>query len=204
MLIPNIFNLFPAYIPKKGILHIGAHTCEEEPLYHSLGFKDEDILWIEANDDLDNGKGNFVHAVISDSDDEVVDFMITNNMQSSSIFNFKTHSIMHPEVKEVFRRKVKTTTLNTVFDKNGISYDKFDFLNMDIQGAELKALKGATKILPHINSIYAEVNIDELYENCARMHEVDAFLLQYGFERVHTAMSGFGWGDAFYTIKDLK
>jgi hypothetical protein len=46
-LIPNIFDLFPTYKPKKGILH----TCEEEPLYYSLGFNDKDILRVEANKD---------------------------------------------------------------------------------------------------------------------------------------------------------
>jgi FkbM family methyltransferase len=198
MLIPNIFELFPNYKPQKGVLHVGAHKCEEEPLYHSLGMNDNNILWIEANEDLKNNKKNFVQAVISDTDDEIVDFMITNNLESSSILNFKTHAYEHPQVKEVSRRKLKTTTLNTLFAKNNIRYDTFDFINIDIQGAELKALKGASKILPHIRCIYAEVNEKELYENCAFVHEIDQFLSQYAFKRVHTVMTGAGWGDAFY------
>ena len=52
MLIPTIFQDYPECIPKKGILHIGAHTCEEAPLYHSIGINDNQILWIEGNADI--------------------------------------------------------------------------------------------------------------------------------------------------------
>lgn len=198
MLIPNIFQLYPDYKPQKGILHIGAHKCEEEPLYHSLGFNDDKILWIEANADLVKGKHNLVQAVISDVDDQTVSFMITNNMESSSILNFKTHLLEHPHVREISRRDLKTVTLNTFYDKLQIPYDKFDFINIDIQGAELKALKGATKILPYIHGIYAEVNERELYEDCALITQLDDFLSKHNFTRLHTVMTPHGWGDAFY------
>lgn len=36
MLIPTIFNTFPECIPEKGILHIGAHMCEERALYNTI------------------------------------------------------------------------------------------------------------------------------------------------------------------------
>jgi len=202
MLIPNIFELYGNFKPQKGILHIGAHKCEEEPLYHSLGFNDKQILWIEANGDLVKGKNNLIQAVISDVDDQIVSFMITNNLESSSILDFKTHLTEHPHVREISRRNVKTTTLNTLYDKLQIPYDKFDFINIDIQGAELKALKGATKILPFIRGIYAEVNERELYEGCALIHQLDEFLSKYNFTRLHTFMTPHGWGDAFYIKND--
>jgi len=75
-------------------------------------------------------------------------------------------------------------------------------MNLDIQGAELKALKGSTLILPHIKSIYTEVNTKELYENCAMLHELDSYLESFGFTRVETSMTEHGWGDAFYIKKD--
>ena len=52
MLIPTIFSDFSQCRPEKGILHIGAHKCEEAPLYHSIGISNDDILWIEANAEL--------------------------------------------------------------------------------------------------------------------------------------------------------
>jgi len=31
----------------KGIIHIGAHNCEEQDFYNSIGIND--IFWIDAN-----------------------------------------------------------------------------------------------------------------------------------------------------------
>lgn len=204
MLIPTIFRDFINCVPRKGILHIGAHECEELGLYYSIGYRDDKILWVEALPELvDNIKSkysgiNIIQAVISDKDNEEINFMITNNIQSSSIFNLKTHLQEHPHVFEKERKKLKTITLNSLYDNMMISYDTYDFINLDIQGAELKALKGATKILPHIKAIYCEVNEKELYEGCALLPELDAFLETYEFKRVATTMTPHGWGDALY------
>jgi FkbM family methyltransferase len=203
MLIPTIFDDFPTSRPTKGVLHIGAHECEEAPLYHSIGMKNEDILWIEANADIINPEQkNILHAVISNKDDENVSFIITNNIQSSSILELHTHLLEHPHVVEIGRRNVTTITLDTLFRKNHIPFDKYDFMNLDIQGAELKALQGATEVLPHIRAIYTEVNVKELYKGCAFLEDLDLFLVQYGFKRVATQILHHGWGDALY-IKDI-
>ena len=204
MLIPTIFSTFPECIPEKGILHVGAHMCEERALYNSISVGDNDILWIEAiretvtyvktvNDNI-----NIIQSVITDKDDEELSFMITNNKESSSIFNFGTHAIEHPQIFEIERRQLKSITLNTLFERNNISYDRYDFINIDIQGAELKALKGAMCILPHIKAIYAEVNEKMLYEGAGLLPELDEYLATFNFTRVITNMTQHGWGDALY------
>jgi len=204
MLIPTIFSTFPECIPEKGILHVGAHMCEERALYNSINVGDNDILWIEAiretvtyvktvNDNI-----NIIQSVITDKDDEELSFMITNNKESSSIFNFGTHAIEHPQIFEIERRQLKSITLNTLFERNNISYDRYDFINIDIQGAELKALKGAMCILPHIKAIYAEVNEKMLYEGAGLLPELDEYLATFNFTRVITNMTQHGWGDALY------
>ena len=204
MLIPTIFSTFPECIPEKGILHVGAHMCEERALYNSINVGDNDILWIEAiretvtyvktvNDNI-----NIIQSVITDKDDEELSFMITNNKESSSIFNFGTHAIEHPQIFEIERRQLKSITLNTLFERNNISYDRYDFINIDIQGAELKALKGAMCILPHIKAIYAEVNEKMLYEGAGLLPELDEYLATFNFTRVIINMTQHGWGDALY------
>jgi FkbM family methyltransferase len=199
MLIPTIFQDFPSCVPQKGILHIGAHTCEEAPLYHSIGITDENILWIEGNADIiPKDQKNILHGVISNIDNQDIDFIVTNNMQSSSILELGTHLFEHPHVTEIGRQRVKTITVNSLYDRYNIPYDRYDFLNIDIQGAELKAFQGATKILPHLKAIYAEVNEKELYKGCALMHEIDDFLKTYDFQRIATSMTSHGWGDALY------
>jgi FkbM family methyltransferase len=199
MLIPTIFQQVPYCLPRKGILHIGAHKCEEEGLYHSIGMGDKDILWIEANPELiQASRPNMIQAVISDQDDQEVEFKITNNGESSSILNMKTHLIEHPHIHEVKRISLKTTTLNKLYKDYQVPFDRYDFINLDIQGAELLALKGATMVLPYVRAIYTEVNEKELYENCGLIHDLDAYLQKYGFKRILTSMTEHGWGDALY------
>ena len=79
--------------------------------------------------------------------------------------------------------------------------NKYNFLNLDIQGAELLALKGFLKGLEKIEYVYTEVNSGEVYKDCAKIEELDFFLKEYNFERVETNMTQYEWGDAFYRKK---
>lgn len=155
-------------------------------MYHRLGLSDQQILWIEANPML--VQGDVVYGVISDKDNEQVIFYVANNGQSSSILPFKDHLKEHPSVVPISSMNLSTITLDTLFATRNIPYDQYDVMNLDIQGAELKALNGALHILPHIKSIYTEVNVKELYENNAMMDQLDAYLLPHGFTRVETSM----------------
>jgi FkbM family methyltransferase len=188
MLIPDALN----NLSLKGIIHVGAHLLEENSLYRKLNL---DVFWIEANPKIAALFPNVTCAVVSDVVEDV-EFIISNNTQSSSLLKMKHHSIVYPNIIEVEKIKTKTTTLNDLI-KNP---EKYDAINLDIQGAELKALKGATNILPFIRAIYSEVNKEELYENCAKIEEIDTFLKSYGFNRIMTRWEGnTGWGDALYT-----
>jgi hypothetical protein len=97
------------------------------------------------------------------------------------------------QVYEIARIKQKTQRLDNFFEENKIEF-KFNFINLDIQGAELKALKSMEKYLDKVNYIYTEVNIKHLYKNCALMNEIDDYLSKFGFKRVETNMTRMGWG----------
>ena len=186
-----------------GALHIGAHECEELPFYNKLGLDDKDIIWVDAMEGKvveakNRGILNIYNAVITDEDDTDIVFNVSNNIQSSSVLEFGTHSQEHPTVVYVDKIHTKTITINTFFDKNNISGSKYNFWNFDIQGAELMALKGATKYINHAKAIYLEVNEKELYKNCGLIGEIDTFLKGYNFKRVITYMTPHGWGDALY------
>jgi FkbM family methyltransferase len=204
MLIPDIFSKIPSARPKRGVLHVGAHVCEEFPLYISLGLNPLDILWIDANADLKpTDMDNYWIATVSDVDNTPVTFHITDNMQSSSVLPLKDHLYEHPSVREIAQRTLYTVTLNTLFKQRATPYDRYDVINLDIQGAELMALRGATELLPHVRAIYTEVNIKELYAGCALLPDMDAFLASYGFSRVSTLITQHGWGDALYIRIEL-
>ena len=75
----------------------------------------------------------------------------------------------------------------------------YNFINLDIQGVELRALKSMEEYLHKIKYIYSEVNCDDVYLNCDKVNDIDNYLKQFGFERVETKWWGDSkWGDAFY------
>ena len=186
-----------------GVFHVGAHDCEELEFYNQLGIENKDIIWIDAINEKviqarNKGIQNIYNAVITDKDDEEIIFNISNNMQSSSVLELGTHREEHPEVVYIDKLHLKSITINSFFVKNNIDGEKYNFWNFDIQGAELLALKGATKYLEYAKAIYLEVNKKELYKNCALIQDIDLFLSQYNFKRVITKFTVHGWGDALY------
>ena len=187
----------------KGALHIGAHDCQELPFYiNDLKIPKSSIVWIDALESkvaLGELNGNKVyHATITDKDDENITFNVSNNEQSSSVLEFKTHATQHPEVNFVKTIIQKTVTIDTFFTRNGLDPSDYDFWNFDIQGAELLALQGAPNSIKFVKAMYLEVNNDELYKDCVLINQIDCFLEYHGFKRVLTKMTGWGWGDALY------
>lgn len=193
----------------KGILHIGAHECEEYDDYVSKGITYDKQLWIEALPEKVeiikrkfNNKINVINSVVTDKDNEKVIFNVTNNFQSSSVLNLKTHLDEHPNIYVNNKIELTSSKIKSIYDKYKIDYNKYNFLTLDIQGAELLALKGmGDEILKNFDYIFTEVNQKELYENCALLPDVDEFLKKKGFERVEIQMTEHGWGDAFYLRK---
>lgn len=72
---------------------------------------------------------------------------------------------------------------------------------LDIQGAELRALKGASHTLQNVDAIFTEVSTDALYKGGVMMRELDEFLMERGFVRTMTCFTEKHWGDALYVRK---
>ena len=201
------FSILQKYnITPRGVIHVGMYQAEEYPIYKKAGVKT--ILFIEANRDLahqyapDDENCYVVHAAVSDKAEEV-EFHITNNGESSSILELGDHAHIYPHIKYVDSVKMITTTLNTILKKVRI-HTKWDDLNMnlnilnlDIQGAELKAMKGFS-YWESIDAIFTEVNYREMYKNCALEPEITEFLKLKGFKKAEEVDTGCGWGDILY------
>ena len=164
----------------KGILHVGAHECEELGDYLRY-ISPNNILWVEAmKDKVDMCKNkypgiNIEHAVISDKV-ETVKFNISNNGQSSSILEFGLHSTFHPHVTFINSIETKTKLLKDIICNHDIDYN---FVNLDIQGVELRALKSMEEYLDKIDYIYTEVNSDFVYKECNLITELDEYLKKF-------------------------
>ena len=203
----NLDSLVALYnIQFYGILHVGAHKCEEIKYYDNYLPRDK-VLWIEAMQkmvDFSKSKYNDILiecAVISDTK-EIVKFNCANNGESSSILDFGLHEYIYPGIKFINSFNVETKLLNEIIYNYDIS---FNFINLDIQGVELKALKSMEEYLPNIDYIYTEVNGQFVYKDCAIITEIDDFLTKYDFVRIETSWIDDyqTWGDALY-IKTNK
>jgi FkbM family methyltransferase len=200
MLIPIDFLINKYNINFKGILHVGAHECEEIFSYEKYINRNK-ILWVEAlPDKVELCKQRFPELLIENAivsnNNEMVTFNRSNNGQSSSILDLGLHKIHHPHVWYVDSFTSETKMLKDIICNYEINYN---FINLDIQGAELKALIGMEEYLPTIDYIYSEVNSDYVYEGCSLVTEIDEYLNNFGFKRVETKwFENCQWGDAFY------
>jgi len=188
----------------KGVLHVGAHKCEEQVVY--LDYLDnKNIYWVEAIDHLVennlklNPELNIINECVSDIDGKEIIFKITNNTLSSSMLELGEHKVLAPHIKYVEFLNKKTKTLNTILKENNIE-NKFNLLVLDIQGAELLALKGLGNLLENFDFIYTEVNEKEIYIDCVLLGELDEYVGNFGFERKYLNTLN-GYGNALYIKK---
>ena len=203
MLIPLHYIVKKYNIQFKGILHVGAHECEELKDYE-IYLPRNKILWIDAlSNKVELCKERYPNvlirnAIVSDKV-EIVKFNMSNNGQSSSILEFGLHRQFHPEVHYIGYINAETQLLKNIICDYDIDYN---FLNFDIQGAELKALKGMESYLLKVDYLHTEVNYDYVYKECALIGEIDDYLKQFGLYRVETTWyENCRWGDAFYIRK---
>lgn len=211
MIYMNPQQIVEKYGKFKGVLHVGAHLAEERNDYINANIKKR--IWVEANPFLAETLLNrfqssdddlVINAAISEFDNEDVKLNIANNGQSSSLLPLKLHSKIYKDIFYTKSYEMKSVSLNTLLNSISNSED-FDIINLDIQGVELRALKGLGKRINQFKAIYAEVNTLELYENCDMMHDLDNFLESKNFKKVGFKMNGdHGWGDALYISENYN
>ncbi len=72
------------------------------------------------------------------------------------------------------------------------------------RGVELRVLKSLGDLLHNFKFVQSEVNLEELYEGCCLIDELDEYLNNFGFKRTITKLwddGAVGWGDALYIKK---
>jgi len=120
-----------------------------------------------------------------------------------------SNSLLKPvkeQLKEQLIEKieVETTTLDLFCKINGI--EKIDLLNMDIQGTEMRLLRGAQTLLKQkrIGLIFTEVLFVDLYEEQGDYFEIARFLSDYGYYLFdfynfdYDENGQLTWGDAIF------
>ena len=192
-------------VATRGIIQVGAHTAEELTTFLELGAKQ--VLLVEANPKLIDKLRSVAstvpgvtvaHCAVTDADGPV-DLHVANLDKASSILPLKLHQRLYPDVVESAVIPVPGARLDGLMASLGLDHKDFNVLCLDIQGAELRALHGATRTLEAIEAISVEINFEELYEGCAQVEDIDNFLGDQGFDRVATLTPYHStWGDALY------
>jgi FkbM family methyltransferase len=195
----------------KTIVHVGAHKGQEAEIYEKWGAAR--VVWIEADPEtakalrhhlasrVPHQKGLFhrfmalprtehvvIEALIGDEDGKATDFHVfSNDGESSSIFRkAQLDEDRHAAVVETgIVRQLHMRSLDTLLPENGIPLAEVDVLALDVQGAELLCLKGATALLKHIDLLEAEVSQVQWYDGGVLLPELDAWLKTRGLRR-HT------------------
>ncbi|MQB09509.1 FkbM family methyltransferase [Agrobacterium sp. ICMP 6402] len=131
-----------------------------------------------------------------------------------------THSLLpigdmsywHGQASEIEKVDIETTTLDSLAASE--RWDHIDILKMDIQGAELAALKGGAGLLAAgaIDLLCLEVEFEHLYEGQPLFWEIAAYLNSLGYRlyRVYewqyglTRSNELCWADAIFISPRLR
>jgi hypothetical protein len=201
-IVEDILNCYN--ISVKGVLHIGAHECEELPFYKNyLKVSNDNIIWIDGNKDKvdkmqKKGFTTIYHSVIDEEDNKDIIFNITDNSQASSILCLNHEKGFYNSINIIKTVNCKTEKLSTFFTRINKNPSDYNFWNLDIQGSEFFVLRGSKELLHMCDAIYTEVNSEHVYKNCGLITEIDTLLQEYGFKRIHTVWTDVKWGDALY------
>jgi len=188
-------------ITPTGVLHVGAHLGEEAADYEKFGWTP--AIWVEAQPNLvqklksklDSSNHKVIEAAIWEEDGVPLKLHVASNSQSTSLLNFGTHADSYPDITFVSEIEVITKRLDSIIEPDEMP----NFINLDIQGVELPAIKSLGKLLLSVDYIYTEVNKMEVYEGCTLVKDLDDYLLVNGFKRATTRWYlKEGWGDALY------
>lgn len=209
---------FLKYIDQKNdeyvIFDIGSRDCAQSIEFYNH-FPNAKIYAFECNPNtLDICKRNIekytdritlIEGAVCDYDGNITFYPINQtktittwkdgNPGASSLFksngNYNIETYIQDEMITNCHR------LDTVMAKYGIS--TVDIIWMDLQGAELLALKGLGNHLRNVKYMHTEVTYIEMYSGQALFNELNSFILSKGFTiKNKLSLSGFQ-EDAIYT-----
>lgn len=186
------------------MVHVGAHLAEEADLYAKYNFGP--VIWVEAQANL----AKILEAQIRPADRVIWALVwsksglsktlrISNNSQSSSVFDFGTHSLSYPEVTFTDEVQMQTSALQDILPDTLSS----QMLVLDIQGAEYEALQGLGGGIGMFDYVYCEVSRRGLFRETREVGHIDTLMSQSGFVRVATMWTNSDWGDALYLREDM-
>jgi FkbM family methyltransferase len=175
----------------RTVVHVGAHTGEEVDAYRRHGA--QRIVLVEANPDSyelltrrygSDLKVDVFHAAVTDHDGTETLLLHTNaqgRTESASLLPMKRLGEIVTTLRTERAVEVPALRLDSLLDELGVEPAAIGLLVLDIQGAELAALRGASQTLRAVPAVLTEVALIELYEDAATEEDVAKLLADAGF-----------------------
>lgn len=204
MLIQRFLKALPPSIPKSPvILDLGSYTGEQACEFATT-FPLAQIFAFEARPQsaavVRRTVARFpniavIQAAVHDFDGQTVFQAVDQgNPGASSLFVGSA-----PEVQPIQQTPVTVPALRLDTWAKQVGIDHFDLVWMDLQGAELLALRGMGEMLRTVQALQLEVTYRELYHGQVMWPEIRAFLESQGMQLVDEwpDVSGY-FGDAVF------
>jgi FkbM family methyltransferase len=206
--------MIPNNISIKGIIQIGANDGNEINYFSK---HTNNILCFEPVEEARNkcierakycSKSNIIISdyVVSDKTGEV-DFYIGQASGNSSMFDLNPERpIFHQWNKHEKKVKMNSITLDDFFQQySDIKISDYNYIYMDVQGAEHLVLNGAAKSLNYIDFIWMEVSYFEIYSNTMLFGEMTKLCYSLGYKLYYhkESTSNQNQGDALYVKRNI-
>lgn len=180
----------------KIVVELGARDCNNTEIFHNIYLKSK-IYAFECNPRTINicrnkilklKRAQLIEKAVIDKNDKINFYPINQNKSeksnwcdgnpgSSSIFKVIGKNSIERLIQD--RITVPTTKLSSFMISEKIKF--IDLLFMDIQGAELLALKGLEEKIKKVKIINTEVSFLELYKNQPLFNDIKKYLNEKGF-----------------------
>ena len=201
------------------IFDIGSRDCIQSIEFYKV-LKNAKIYAFECNpntlelckENIDSYKDRItlIEGAVTDYNGEITFYPINQektittwkdgNPGASSLF--KSNGF-YDKIETYIQDEIKTNCHRLDYIMEIHNIPNVDIIWMDLQGAELLALKSLGKHLKNVQYIYTEVSHKPMYENQVLFDELHQFLIKNNFELMNELHYN-GWqGDAIYKNKSL-
>lgn len=125
---------------------------------------------------------------------------LTASREANSLLDFQEGNPCAQWTEVVGQEDVEVCTIDRWCQENDIDPARVDAIKLDVQGAELKALTGARKVLETAKAVYTEVSFVPMYKDSPLLADIDAFMTKQGYRRhaVYPSDQPHHRGDALY------
>jgi FkbM family methyltransferase len=173
----------------KTILDIGSRDALQS-IEFKMWFPDADVYAFEANTDcvtlcrrtMETYKDHVINLVPKAVTDYngVIEFhnVHNGNIGGSSILETTNHQ----RSCQWKQNKIEVPCIRVDDWVNENNIETIDLLWIDVQGVELQVLKSIGENIRNVKAIQTEVGLVELYKNQTTHVDLDAYLVEYGFE----------------------